>query len=561
MLADVHADLPIARDSVRVWLRGEEMLAAFPLPGRDLWRLMAPAPQDTTDESDEPGVDAELDLLVSRLHQRTGWPASVVRGAEWTSTFRIHRRLAERFRQGRMLLAGDAAHIHSPFGGQGMNTGVGDAENLAWKLALVTRQRAEPSLLDSYETERRPLATEVVASTSALTGLVLGQSPLARVLRDRVFVPSLNVRVVQRLIWEEASQLKVSYRHGPLARRSRRPQLPGFGLLAGPRPGDRVADLPCRHPDGGTTRLHAQLGSTWVLLTPPPAARKRELATRACIDLVRDLLGSDLVTVLTADVPAQHLMLVRPDAHLGWSGHPTPPALHAWLTGVLHHGQVYRTPQGNGPADGGDPDGRTTALMSSPAHREALGLRERKKAQTRARIQETALRLFLTNGYGATTVEQIAADAGVSHMTFFRHFPTKEAVVENDDYDPLIAALIRARPPEEDPITALHRALAGGLAEVYAAHRDVLLVRTRLILTTPALRAHMADSQYATERLFTEALAARGDNKTTFELRVYAAAALAAVTVALSTWVHSDGAEDLPKLVDRAFHVLRPADP
>lgn len=198
--------------------------------------------------------------------------------------------------------------------------------------------------------------------------------------------------------------------------------------------------------------------------------------------------------------------------------------------------------------------------MSSPSPKphETLGLRERKKAETRRRIQETALKLFLSKGYEATTVEEIAATAGVSHMTFFRYFPTKEAVVESDDYDPLIAELIRRRPPEEDPFTALHRAVAEGLATVYDAHRDVLLARTRLVLGTPALRAHMADNQYATERLFTGALAARGHTEITFELRVHAAAALAALTVALSSWVHSDGAEHLPQLIDRAFRTLHP---
>lgn len=198
--------------------------------------------------------------------------------------------------------------------------------------------------------------------------------------------------------------------------------------------------------------------------------------------------------------------------------------------------------------------------MSSPVptRGEVPGLRERKKAETRRRVQETALRLFLAKGYDATTVEEIAAAAGVSHMTFFRHFRTKEAVVESDDYDPLIAELIRARPPQEHALAALHRALAQGLATVYPAGRDVLLARTRLILTTPALRAHMADNQYATERLFTEALAARGSTETTFELRVHAAAALAALTVALSSWVESDGADHLPELVDRAFQALQP---
>lgn len=203
------------------------------------------------------------------------------------------------------------------------------------------------------------------------------------------------------------------------------------------------------------------------------------------------------------------------------------------------------------------------------------GLRERKKAETRRRIQETAVRLFLVDGYDATTVERIAAACGVSHMTFFRHFPTKESVVADDDYDPLIAALIRRRPAAEHPLDALRAALSEGLAGVYAEHRDVLLARTRLILTTPALRASMADNQFATERLFASALAARGgiapgdtapddtapDDAAVapLEVRVLAAAALAALTVALAAWVESEGSEHLPDLVDRAFAALHPA--
>ncbi|MBA2474132.1 MAG: FAD-dependent monooxygenase [Pseudonocardiales bacterium] len=163
------------------------MLGAFPLPGKDLWRLMAPAPDNA---SDARRTQEAQNLLTHILHERSGCPLSAVRGSEWTSTFRIHRRLANRFRQGRMLLAGDAAHVHSLAGGQGMNTGVGDAENLAWKLSLVVHGHADPALLDSYEAERRPIATEVLRSTSALTEMVLGYTRLARALRDHVFVRS-----------------------------------------------------------------------------------------------------------------------------------------------------------------------------------------------------------------------------------------------------------------------------------------------------------------------------------------------------------------------------------
>ncbi|EST38786.1 hypothetical protein N566_05560 [Streptomycetaceae bacterium MP113-05] len=187
------------------------------------------------------------------------------------------------------------------------------------------------------------------------------------------------------------------------------------------------------------------------------------------------------------------------------------------------------------------------------------GLRARKKAQTRRTLQEQALRLFLSQGYENTTVEEIAAAAGVSHMTFFRHFPTKEAVVESDDYDPMIVRLIGQRPTDEDPLTALHRALSHGLATVYATDRQALLVRTRLVLRTPALRARVWENQYATEQLFADALAARLQEEATLSTRVLAAASLAALTTALTCWVDGDGADDLPSLVDEAFLTLRGA--
>ncbi|GAA4979291.1 TetR/AcrR family transcriptional regulator [Kineococcus glutinatus] len=193
---------------------------------------------------------------------------------------------------------------------------------------------------------------------------------------------------------------------------------------------------------------------------------------------------------------------------------------------------------------------------ADPAADRPPGLRERKKAATRRRIQEVALELFLRKGFEATTVAEVAAAAGVSHMTFFRNFPTKEAVVENDGYDPVIAALIRARPAAEPAATALHNALREGIAAVDGADRDTLLARTRLVLTTPALRAHVADSQRATVRLFGDALAERTGGPVSYELRVVAAAALGAVTLALEAWVEGDGREGLPGLVDRALAVL-----
>lgn len=183
----------------------------------------------------------------------------------------------------------------------------------------------------------------------------------------------------------------------------------------------------------------------------------------------------------------------------------------------------------------------------------AGGWRERKKAQTRQRLQEQALRLFLERGYEATTVEQIAAAAGVSHMTFFRYFPTKEDAVLSDSYDPLLVAAIRARPRTEDPVTRVRTAVRDGLGAIYAIDRDALLVRVRLTLRTPALRARLWENQVATRELLAGALA---DGEPDFTTRVLASVCLATLTTALEEWVAGDGAADLPGLIDDAFRAL-----
>ncbi|MGB3437221.1 MAG: TetR family transcriptional regulator [Actinophytocola sp.] len=180
--------------------------------------------------------------------------------------------------------------------------------------------------------------------------------------------------------------------------------------------------------------------------------------------------------------------------------------------------------------------------------------RERKKAQTRQRLQEQALRLFTERGYEATTVEQVAAAAGVSHMTFFRYFPTKEDVVLSDSYDPMLVAAIRARPRTEPAVERIHLAIREGLGAIYPAVREPLLVRTRLSLRTPALRARLWENQFATRELLAGALE---DGEPGFATRVLASACLAALTTALEEWVAGDGAAELPDLIDDAFRVLK----
>ncbi len=182
--------------------------------------------------------------------------------------------------------------------------------------------------------------------------------------------------------------------------------------------------------------------------------------------------------------------------------------------------------------------------------------RARKKAATKHAIQQHALRLFAEKSYEATTVEEIASAAGVSHMTFFRYFPRKEDVVEYDEYDPLIEDLIVARPPLEAPLTALHNAIRVGLGQVLEADREALLIRTRLIVNNPILRSRNLVAQDVTRDLFARALARRaGLREPDLSDTVQASAALGAIAPAMMRWA-AGADEDLVALVDTAFAAL-----
>jgi AcrR family transcriptional regulator len=183
--------------------------------------------------------------------------------------------------------------------------------------------------------------------------------------------------------------------------------------------------------------------------------------------------------------------------------------------------------------------------------------RQRKKNATRDRIRASALRLFAEQGYDATTVEQIAAAAGVSHMTFFRYFPAKEDVALSDSYDPLLVSLLGQTPATWPLIDRIQTALLQGLRQLHDADRDTLLAQNKLIIATPALRERLWASQMDTQQLILQALGAGQDNPSpSFTDRVTVAACLAAVTTAILTWVENDGTPELPHLLDQAFDTL-----
>jgi AcrR family transcriptional regulator len=184
--------------------------------------------------------------------------------------------------------------------------------------------------------------------------------------------------------------------------------------------------------------------------------------------------------------------------------------------------------------------------------------RQRKKNATRDRIRASALRLFAEQGYEATTVEQIAVAAGVSHMTFFRYFPAKEDVALSDSHDPLIAGLLEQTPAEWPLAERIRAALLQGLGQLHDADRDTLLAQNRLIVSTPALRERLWASQMDAQQLILGALGAgqAGNPQPSFQDRVTVAACLAAAATAILAWVENDGTPALPSLIDQAFDTI-----
>ena len=246
VLADVELDTDLTADVVHVMPGRHGLLFAFPIAERATWRIM------TTRETDPiEGACRQSGLAVPDEELRDLLDDSGLRGTVkavgWSSQLRLQHRIASTYRCGRLFLAGDAAHAHSPAGAQGMNIGIQDAVNLGWKLAFAAGSASsgpEPEpLLDSYDVERRPVAQHVLAATRALYWAEAGTDPVARLSRSVLAplgAPAIVLTLQQRRLVSAAmrtvSQLRTHYRHSPLSVDGT-PHAHG-----GPRPGDRLPD-------------------------------------------------------------------------------------------------------------------------------------------------------------------------------------------------------------------------------------------------------------------------------------------------------------------------------
>lgn len=268
ILADVSMQTSLPQTEGHLFNGDDGLFAVFPY-GNDRFRLIADVPLDSPivklpeEESKEQKKlrirfkDPTLEEFQSVMDKR-GPGGIQITEAKWLATFAIHRRKINHYRKGRIFIAGDAAHIHSPAGGQGLNTGIQDSFNLAWKLALVIQNVAPASLLETYDIERHGVARSVLRMTDFMTKVNTMRNPVAKNIRARLAPVLVAQEVIQQRLRKSVSELAINYRKSPIVAEHRvgliharvpghtKEELPAvgewFSFDHGPDPGDRAPD-------------------------------------------------------------------------------------------------------------------------------------------------------------------------------------------------------------------------------------------------------------------------------------------------------------------------------
>jgi 2-polyprenyl-6-methoxyphenol hydroxylase-like FAD-dependent oxidoreductase len=314
-VADVEATGSMAPDEVNVYLWREGFHLFFPMRGQDHWRIVGIVPRQLREEA---GLD--FAAVIPSLRGEAGASLSI-KACSWFSTYRIHHRAAAQFRDRRCFLLGDAAHVHSPVGAQGMNTGLQDAYNLAWKLALVIEGKADPSLLDSYEAERQPVAQRLLDTTDRGFRMIVSDSPFAGLFRTQILARiaafAVNRRRVQRFAFRIVSQTGIHYRRGPLAVTAA--ELPKHA----PQAGDRFPWMHLQLEAGGPVQdLFQALDDTrfnLLVFGGEAAQTLPDLDGLLRVHTIPITAGNEAEQART-HVPRSAFYLLRPDGHVGLCG-------------------------------------------------------------------------------------------------------------------------------------------------------------------------------------------------------------------------------------------------
>jgi 2-polyprenyl-6-methoxyphenol hydroxylase-like FAD-dependent oxidoreductase len=333
-VADVEAAGAAIDGELHVSFDGAEFLGVFPLREKGRARLVG-AVRGRGDRSHDLGWN---DIHKGAI-ERTGIE---IRRVDWFSTYRVHHRVADRFRVGHVFLVGDAAHIHSPVGGQGMNTGIGDAVNLSWKLAMALRGQAPARILDTYAQERMAFARRLVATTDRIFELVSSPGPLADRARDLaplLVSSAFRLGALRRVLFRVVSQLAIDYRGGALSEGRVRAVHGGDRLpWVEPRPGGADNFVPLHSLDW-QVHVHGMVTSE---LARTCAARSLSLQVFPFRPMAR-----------RAGFVRDALYLVRPDGYVALADAPARPAtLEDYLD---RHGLRLERPSGEHPSRAGSP--------------------------------------------------------------------------------------------------------------------------------------------------------------------------------------------------------------
>jgi 2-polyprenyl-6-methoxyphenol hydroxylase-like FAD-dependent oxidoreductase len=302
-VADVEATGPITNREVNISMDERDVLAVFPMRGSGRARLIGQAP---------PARDGSAVTWADVSQRPLRQLRTDVRKVNWFSAYRVHHRVAATFRKGRVFLLGDAAHLHSPVGGQGMNTGIGDAVNLAWKLASVLLASASSDLLASYESERMAFARGLVATTDRVFMILNSKGALAQLLRTAI-APTVMPLIFRnprgrRIAFGVLSQIAVRYRHSALSR----------GRAGSIRGGDRLPWVSTTGDANGFEDNFAPLGAmNWqVHLYGEPSVALRRLCELHCLPLH---LFAWRAPMRRVGLSQNALYLVRPDEHVAFA--------------------------------------------------------------------------------------------------------------------------------------------------------------------------------------------------------------------------------------------------
>jgi 2-polyprenyl-6-methoxyphenol hydroxylase-like FAD-dependent oxidoreductase len=315
-VADMRMRGPMVPDEVNVYLWRSGFHLFFPMRGEDHWRIVGIVPKHLRDRG-----ELSFDDVKESLTAEAG-EAMRFDECSWFSTYRIHHRRAAQFRHGRCFLLGDAAHIHSPMGAQGMNTGLQDAYNLGWKLAEVLRGDAHESLLDSYESERIPVAKRLLSGTDRLFRMIVADNWLAGLWRTKVLarVAGFVLRrpLIQAWMFRSVSQVGIGYADSALS------QANDWLPPEAPQPGDRFPWLRLRlRADGPVHDLYQVLDDRrfhlFVVGQSLPEGMQPLPGARVCTHLIpRGVYNDDVLRRRGFNLPCYYL--VRPDGHVALAG-------------------------------------------------------------------------------------------------------------------------------------------------------------------------------------------------------------------------------------------------